>query len=191
MTGAKLPKPPLKLVVLDRDGVINADSPDYIKSPDEWRPLAGSLGAIAQLTQAGFDIVVASNQSGVGRGLFDQKQLDAIQDKMRTAIGSRGGHLDAIYVCPHHPDDKCDCRKPKPGLLRQIETDRGISLHGVPVIGDSARDLDAARAVGAWPMLVLTGNGEATARSYPELATVDVFDDLAAAAAALIEAIRE
>ena len=175
-----------KLVILDRDGVINRDSDDYIKSPSEWEPLPGSLAAIAALNQAGFTVVVASNQSGVGRGLFSIAELDAIHAKMRHAIEAAGGRLDGIYYCPHRPEDNCDCRKPRPGLLKQIASDLGIDLAGVPVIGDSARDLEAARAVEARPMLVRTGNGERTLRSDPRAGTVPVYADLAAAAEALI-----
>ena len=179
-----MPEPDLRLVVLDRDGVINHDSDDYIKNPDEWVPLPGSLEAIAALTQAGFSVVVASNQSGVGRGLFDQATLDAIHRKMIDAVTTAGGRLDGIFFCPHKPEDACDCRKPKPGLLRQIEQANRISLHGVPVVGDSARDLDAAKAVGARPILVRTGNGAATEQTLGNDA--EVFDDLAAVVGQLV-----
>jgi D-glycero-D-manno-heptose 1,7-bisphosphate phosphatase len=173
-----------KLVVLDRDGVINADSEHYIKSAQEWQPLPGSLEAIARLCQSGYQVIVASNQSGLGRGLFDAEALAAIHAKMRDAVIAKGGKIDAVYYCPHTPQDHCDCRKPLPGLLRQIEKDLGISLKGVPAIGDSSRDLAAARAVGARPILVLTGNGRKTHES--EVAPVEVFEDLAAATGFLL-----
>jgi D-glycero-D-manno-heptose 1,7-bisphosphate phosphatase len=174
-----------RLVILDRDGVINADSPDYIKSPDEWRPLPGSLEAIARLGRAGYQVVVASNQSGLGRGLFDAATLEAIHEKMRQAVAEAGGSLRAIYFCPHRPEENCDCRKPRPGLFHQIEKDLGTSLVGVPAIGDSARDMQAARAVGARPILVLTGNGQSTRRS--DAAPSEIFDDLASAADLLVK----
>ena len=176
------------MVVLDRDGVINRESEDFIKTPDEWIPLSGSLDAIARLTSAGFPVIVATNQSGVGRGLFDLAALDAIHDKMRREVEAAGGDLAGIFFCPHTPEDGCDCRKPKPGLLRQIERRFDISLTGSPVIGDSARDLEAAVAVGAQPILVRTGNGRRTEKELDERSDVRVFDDLAAAVDALLEA---
>ncbi len=175
-----------RLLVLDRDGVINRDSDAYIKSPAEWQPLPGSLEAIARLCAAGFDVVVASNQSGVGRGLFSEAELDAITAKMNAEIEAAGGRLAGVYYCPHHPDAGCDCRKPRPGLLRQIERDFGQSLRAVPVVGDSLRDLDAARAVGARALLVLTGNGEQTRAALPSSCAVEVYPDLAAVADGLL-----
>ena len=182
MTGRDFPR----LVVLDRDGVINRDSPDFIRTPAEWLPLPGSLEAIAKLAQAGFTVVVASNQSGVGRGLFSPATLDAIHERMTKAVEGAGGRLDGIWFCPHHPDDGCDCRKPRPGLLRQIEEHFGTSLQGRPVIGDSLRDLEAAWQVGARAILVRTGNGRTTESRLAPDAAVEVFDDLATAAARLI-----
>lgn len=176
----------MRLVVLDRDGVINRESAAYIKSPDEWIPLPGSLQAIADLNRAGFTVVVASNQSGIGRGLFDQATLDQIHRRMQQTLAEKGGHLDGIFFCPHHPDDHCDCRKPKPGLLNQISAQFGVPLQDVPVIGDSLRDLDAARAVGARPILVRSGYGEQTLQQLGPATDVEVFPDLAAAATALI-----
>ena len=152
----------MKLVILDRDGVINEDSREFIKAPAEWRPLPGSLEGIARLTRAGFTVVVATNQSGVGRGLLDEPTLAAIHGKMEAAVSAAGGRVDAIYYCPHRPEDGCDCRKPRPGLLREIATRYGTTLDRVPVIGDSRRDIEAARAVRARPILVLTGSGRAT-----------------------------
>jgi len=175
----------MRLVILDRDGVINADSPDYIKTPAEWRPLPGSLAAISRLCAAGFTVAVASNQSGVARGLFSLATLQQINARMSSAVEAAGGRIDTIVFCPHGPGDGCSCRKPAPGLLLQLADHYGLSLEGVPVIGDSARDLEAARAVGARPILVLTGNGhEALARQGD---AVEAYQDLAAAAAALAQ----
>ena len=175
----------MKLAILDRDGVINHDSDQYIKSPDEWRPIAGSLDAIARLNQWGYRVVVATNQSGVGQGLFDMDMLNAIHDKMSRAVAQAGGRIDAIFFCPHTNADKCDCRKPKPGMLEEIATRYNLALASVPVIGDSLRDLLAAEAVLAQPMLVLTGKGLKT-RDDPELPVGTlIFPDLAGAAAYL------
>jgi D-glycero-D-manno-heptose 1,7-bisphosphate phosphatase len=159
---------PTKLVILDRDGVINFDSAQFIKSPDEWKPIPRSLDAIARLTQWGYRVVVATNQSGIGRGLFDMDTLNAIHDKMMRAVSQVGGRIDAIFFCPHAADSTCKCRKPKPGLLLEIAERYNIDLKGVPAVGDSLRDLQAAVAVGAQPVLVLSGKGEAT-RDDPAL----------------------
>ncbi|MCC7257639.1 MAG: D-glycero-beta-D-manno-heptose 1,7-bisphosphate 7-phosphatase [Gammaproteobacteria bacterium] len=174
-----------RLVVLDRDGVINHESAQFIRSPAEWIALPGAIEAIAALTAAGFDVVVASNQSGVGRGLFTAATLDAIHRRMVAAVEAGGGRLAGIFVCPHAPDAGCECRKPKPGLLRQIEAAFGCSLAGVPVVGDSGRDLRAAQAVGARAILVRTGNGRATEAALGDASGVEVFDSLAAVAATL------
>lgn len=173
-----------RLVILDRDGVINADSPDFIKSAAEWKALPHSLEAIAKLNRAGYTVIVASNQSGLGRGLFDAAALDAIHEKMLQEVRLAGGDIAAIYFCPHRPDEDCECRKPRPGLLKMIAVDMQVDMQGVPVIGDSGRDLDAARAVGARPILVLTGNGKKTLASGDPVA--DVFENLDQAADALI-----
>ncbi len=171
----------MKLVILDRDGVINHDSDQYIKSPDEWRPIEGSLEAIARLNQWGWRVVVASNQSGIGRGLFGMDMLNAINDKMVRRLAEVGGRLDAIFFCPHAADSTCDCRKPRPGMLLQIAERFNVDLNGVPMVGDSLRDLQAGMAVGCTPYLVLTGKGQKTCedpalppdtRIYPDLATV-------------------
>jgi D-glycero-D-manno-heptose 1,7-bisphosphate phosphatase len=154
----------MKLVILDRDGVINVDSKDFIKSPGEWKPIPGSLDAIARLTQAGYEVVVATNQSGVGRGLFEMATLNAIHDKMHHAVGQAGGRIAAVFYCPHAQEANCACRKPKTGLLDEIGRRYNMSLKDVPCIGDSRRDLEAAVAVGGSPVLVLTGKGEATRR---------------------------
>ena len=176
------------LIVLDRDGVINRDSDSYIKTADEWIPLPGSIEAIATLSRAGFIVAVASNQSGLARGLFDKESLEAMHDKLRRLVEAHGGRIGRIAICPHGPDDDCDCRKPKPGLLHQLAGHYGVSMQNVPFIGDSLRDLQAAVAAGASPILVRTGNGAHTAENLPpEFAGTAVFDDLAAAAAALLE----
>ena len=151
---------PSKLIILDRDGVINEDSDHYIKSPDEWIPIPRSLEAIAKLNQAGYHIVVATNQSGVGRGLYDMDTLNAIHEKLHRLLGKCGGHIDAIFFCPHTDVDNCSCRKPQPGLMQQISERYGIPITGVPIVGDSVRDLTAGVALGAEPHLVLTGKGE-------------------------------
>jgi len=178
-----------RLVVLDRDGVINRDSSDFVKSADEWLPLPGSIEAIALLSEAGFWVAIASNQSGLARGLFDASALDEMHDKLRSLVAVAGGRIDHIAICPHGPDDGCDCRKPKPGLLQQIGERFKISLTGVPFIGDSLQDLQAAQAVHARPILVRTGNGAKTVDSLPaELSSIEVYDDLSAAVAALLTA---
>jgi D-glycero-D-manno-heptose 1,7-bisphosphate phosphatase len=177
---------PARLIVLDRDGVINRESTDFIRSPAEWVPLPGSIQAIANLTTAGFAVVVATNQSGVGRGLFTAETLAAIHARMTETIEAAGGQLAGIFVCPHQPEDGCECRKPRPGLLRQVEAHFGMPLRGRAVIGDSYRDLEAAWKVGARAILVRTGNGAATEGRLDADAAVEVFPDLAAAAAALI-----
>ena len=178
---------PKGLVILDRDGVINRESSAFVKSADEWVPLSGSLRAIAALSNAGYTVAIASNQSGLARGLFDRKALRAIHRKLRKLVAAEGGHIDRIVICPHGPDDGCACRKPKPGLLRRLGRYYGIDLSGVPIVGDSLRDLEAAAAAGARPILVRTGNGRKT-----ELALggafqgTETFDDLAAVADALV-----
>lgn len=171
----------MKLIILDRDGVINQDSDQFIKSPDEWKPIPGSLEAIARLNQWGWRVVVASNQSGVGRGLFGMDTLNAINDKMVKSLAQVGGRLDAIFFCPHAADSTCDCRKPKPGMFREIAERFGVDLTGVPAVGDSLRDLQAGLALGCTPYLVLTGKGSKTREDpalpeqtliYPDLAAV-------------------
>jgi D-glycero-D-manno-heptose 1,7-bisphosphate phosphatase len=175
----------MKLVVLDRDGVINLDSDQYIRSPEEWKPIPGSLEAIARFTQAGFHVVVATNQSGVGRGLFDMATLNAMHDKMHKAAGQMGGRIDAVFFCPHAHDAGCACRKPKPGMLLEIADRFDIALDTVPVIGDSLRDLQAASAAGARPILVRTGKGEQTLKAGNLPEDTEIHKDLAAAAMAL------
>jgi len=176
----------MKLVILDRDGVINHDSDQYIKSPDEWKPIPGSLAAIARLNQSGYRVVVATNQSGIGRGLFETDTLMAIHDKMLKALAQVGGRIDAIFFCPHTNADNCECRKPKAGMYKEIAARMNVDLAGVPAIGDSLRDLHAAATVGAQPMLVLTGKGRKT-QDDPSLPPgTPVFPDLAAAVAHIV-----
>lgn len=155
-----------KLIILDRDGVINHDSAGYIKSPEEWQPIEGSLEAIALLNAKGYLVVVATNQSGIARGFYDEQSLEKIHAKMQYAANALGGHIDKIFYCPHGPNDNCDCRKPKPGLLHQIADHYRISISNVPFVGDSLRDIEAANAAGAKPVLVLTGNGQKTLQQH-------------------------
>lgn len=166
-----------RYVILDRDGTINVDSDDFVKSADEWQPLPGSLEAIAELNRHGFKVVVITNQSGIARGLFDAAALAAMHDKMRALLAEAGGHIDAVYFCPHGPDDGCDCRKPKPGLFEQFAQDKQVDLKSVYAAGDSFRDLEAAWAAGAKPILVKTGKGGKTLQKHPQL-TIPVFENL-------------
>jgi len=169
----------MKLIILDRDGVINEDSDDFIKSADEWVPIHGSLEAISLLNRAGYRVIVISNQSGLGRGLFDIQTLNSIHEKMQQCLSVLGGHIESIFFCPHTPDDNCDCRKPKAGLFHDLQHRLNVSLNDVPVVGDSLRDLEAARVVSASPILVRTGKGEATLAQGKGLDDVPVFADLA------------
>lgn len=177
----------MKLIILDRDGVINTDSAQFIKSPDEWKPIPGSLEAIARLYQGGYRIVIATNQSGIGRGLFDMATLNAIHDKMHRAVGLAGGRIDAVFYCPHTADSTCSCRKPKPGMFEEIARRFNVPLEGVPAVGDSLRDLQAAAAVGAGTILVRTGKGGMTLADGGLPEGTQVFDDLAAVAVNLIQ----
>lgn len=176
----------MNLVILDRDGVINFDSAQFIKSPAEWKPIPGSLQAIARLNQNGYRVVVATNQSGIGRGLFDMAMLNAIHEKMHRALAHAGARVDAIFFCPHTADAKCECRKPRPGMLVEIGKRFNAELTGVPCIGDSLRDLVSAEAVGGVPMLVLTGKGEKTLREGNFPKNTVIFPDLAFAVSALL-----
>jgi len=166
--------------------VINYDSDQFIKSPDEWRPIPGSLEAISRLNHAGFRVVVATNQSGLGRGLFDMATLIAINDKMHKALAHLGGRIDALFYCPHTADSACECRKPKPGMFTEIGNRFGVDMTGVPCVGDSVRDLQAAAAVEAQPILVLSGKGEKTLRDGVFPANTIIFPDLAFVATALL-----
>ncbi len=179
----------IRLVILDRDGVINEDSPNYVRSADEWIPLPGSLDAIVELNRAGYTVCVASNQSGLARGYFDRRALRAMHRKMRRLLAAKGGTVARIEVCPHGPDEGCCCRKPEPGLINRLVRRYAVEPESVPVIGDSLRDLEAARRAGAQPILVRTGNGRRTEAALPEaLRATPIYDNLAAAAHALIRA---
>jgi D-glycero-D-manno-heptose 1,7-bisphosphate phosphatase len=177
----------MKLIVLDRDGVINQDSDQFIKSPEEWKPIPGSLDAIARMNQAGYRVVVATNQSGIGRNLFDMATLNAIHDNMHRAVSAAGGRIDAVFYCPHAADSTCTCRKPKPGMFEDIGQRFNVPLSGVPAVGDSPRDLAAAAAVGAGPILVRTGKGEKTIAAGNLPAGTRIYADLAAVADDLIQ----
>jgi D-glycero-D-manno-heptose 1,7-bisphosphate phosphatase len=170
----------MKLVILDRDGTINHDSDDYIKSPEEWRPIRGSLEAIARLTQAGYRVVVATNQSGIARGLFTTQTLFSIHDTLQRALGQMGGRIDAFFFCPHAADSRCECRKPQPGMLLEVARRFNVSLKDTYMVGDARKDLDAAVAAGARPVLVLTGKGRRTRDEGSLPPGTQVFADLAA-----------
>ncbi len=175
----------MKLLILDRDGVINHDSDAYIKSVAEWIPLPGSIEAIAQLSKAGWTVAVATNQSGIARGYYDVATLDAMHARLRTLVAEQGGELGLIVYCPHGPDAGCDCRKPKPGMLETIAAHYDVPLTGLWFVGDSLSDLEAAKAVDSQPVLVKTGKGAKTqGKSLP--AGTLIFDDLAVIAAELI-----
>lgn len=179
-------KPPLKLIILDRDGVINVDSALFIKTPDEWRPIPGSIEAIARLNQNGYRVVVATNQSGVGRGLFDMATLNAINDKMMELTFRQGGRIDAIFFCPCTAEQKCRCRKPDTGMFEDIASRFHVGLSGVPTVGDSLRDLEAGAKVGCAPILVLTGKGKKTQAKGDLPKGTRVFADLAEAVKHLV-----
>jgi D-glycero-D-manno-heptose 1,7-bisphosphate phosphatase len=176
----------MNLIILDRDGVINFDSDQFIKNPEEWKPIPGSLEAIARLCQSDYRVVVATNQSGVGRGLFDMHTLNAIHDKMHKAVALAGGRIDAIFFCPHTVDADCSCRKPKAGMLEGIAARYNVNLLNVPAVGDSLRDLEAAAKVNAKPILVLTGKGTKTQSEGGIPEGTLIYPDLAAAVATLV-----
>jgi len=180
----------VKLIILDRDGVINEDSDAFIKSPEEWIPIPGSLDAIARLNQAGYQIAVASNQSGLARGLFSLGSLQQMHDKFQQLLAAKQGQVEIIKFCPHGPDEDCDCRKPKPGLLLQIAAELDVPLTGVPVVGDSLRDLESAVAVGAQPILVKTGKGKRTLAAGDLPQNTQVYADLSAVAEQLCGALE-
>ena len=172
----------MKLLILDRDGVINEDRPDFIKSPEEWLPIAGSLNAIGELTRAGWTLVIATNQSCIGRGIIDVQTLNRIHAKMHKAIHNAGGHIDAVFFCPHSPSAGCQCRKPAPGLVLDIAKRFRVDPKDCYMVGDSLRDLAAINTAGGRGLLVRTGNGQ-TAQFSPDLPIGTlVFDDLAAVA---------
>jgi len=182
----------MNLIILDRDGTINEERDDFVKSPEEWVPLPGALEAIARLNQAGWQTVIATNQSGLGRGLFDMAALTAIHTKMNTALARVGGRIGAVFFCPHAPEDQCSCRKPLPGLYQQIGERFGVALGTVPVVGDSVRDLEAALAAGCPAHLVRTGKGAAMteaqiAQLIENVPGTQVHADLAAFAESMIQ----
>ena len=186
----------MKLIILDRDGTINEDRDDFVKSPDEWVPIAGSLEAIARLNHAGWHTVVATNQSGIARGLFDLATMNAIHAKMNRALAAVGGRIDAVFFCPHGPDDGCSCRKPRPGMLQTIGERYGVAMHETYAVGDSLRDLEAAAAAGCAPHLVRTGKGarldDAALRAIKKAVPYAVFHaDLASFAQQLIQRERQ
>ncbi|MBM3346821.1 MAG: D-glycero-beta-D-manno-heptose 1,7-bisphosphate 7-phosphatase [Betaproteobacteria bacterium] len=176
-----------KLIILDRDGVINFDSDRYIKSPDEWLPIPGSLEAIARLTQHGWHVAVATNQAGIGRGLFDMATLNAMHAKMHRSVAQAGGRIEAIFYCPDTAESNSPCRKPNPGMNIAIGERFNVPLEGVPSVGDSLRDMQAAHAVGARPILVLTGKGAKTRKEGGLPPGTDIFPDLAAVAEVLCD----
>lgn len=176
----------MKLIILDRDGVINEDSDEYIKSAEEFIPLPGSLEAIARLNHAGYYVVVATNQSGLARGYFTIETLNQMHEKLNRLLNAFGGRIDALFFCPHGPQDHCRCRKPLPGLFEQIAQRLDVSLKGIPAVGDSARDIEAARTVGAEPILVETGKGRRTLDKGIDLEGISVYENLAACVDALL-----
>jgi D-glycero-D-manno-heptose 1,7-bisphosphate phosphatase len=176
-----------RYIILDRDGVINQDSDAFIKSPNEWQPVNKSLEAIALLHQHSYRVVVVTNQSGIARGLFTQETLQAIHHKMLVAVRDAGGEIDAIYFCPHGPDDQCQCRKPKPGLMNQFSQEHDVGLFGLPMIGDSMRDLEAATAVGGQPILVRSGKGERIVDQAAKL-NIPIYENLYEASTVLVNA---
>jgi D-glycero-D-manno-heptose 1,7-bisphosphate phosphatase len=176
----------VKLIILDRDGVINEDSDAYIKSPAEWHALPGSLEAIARLTHSGWRVAVATNQSGVGRGLFDLATLGSIHARMHQRVSAAGGHIDAVFFCPHAADSRCDCRKPRPGMILEILRRFEVAASEVLVVGDSLRDLQAAEAAGCRPALVLTGKGAGTMKNGGLPSSTIVRVDLAAVVSELL-----
>lgn len=174
-----------RYVILDRDGVINVDSDQFVKSADEWQPLPGSLEAIAELNRHGFKVVIVTNQSGIGRGLFDLAALEAMHAKLRQLLAELNGRIDAIYFCPHAPDAHCRCRKPKPGMFLDFAKDQNVDLAQVYAVGDSYRDIEAAQAAGAQPLLVKTGKGGKTLQNHPQL-NLPIFENLYEAASYIV-----
>lgn len=175
----------MKLIILDQNGVINQGSDTCIRTPDEWKPIPGSLQAIARLTHAGYRVVTATNQSGIGRGLLDMTTFNLINDRMFHAVQQEGGRLDALFFCPHTQHDKCSCRKPGIGMFKEIRQRYGVELGHVPVVGDSLRDLQAAAKAGAIPVLVLTGKGQITLTEDNLPAGTQIYPDLSAVADSL------
>lgn len=176
----------MKLIILDRDGVINHDSDHFIKAPDEWEPIPGALQAIARLNQSGYRVIVSTNQSGIARGLISMAALNAIHQKMHAAARQAGAVIDAVFFCPHAADENCECRKPKAGMYEEIAQRFGIGLKGVPAVGDSLRDLQSAFLAGCVPYLVLSGKGAKTAAKGGLPPGTAIFPDLAAVVAHLM-----
>ena len=175
-------------IILDRDGVINADSDAYIKSLDEWRPLPGAIDAMARLYHAGYRLAVITNQSGLARGLFQRSDLEAMHQRLAELLDAQGARIDALYFCPHGPDDGCDCRKPAPGMFLRLASEHGVDLSATWALGDAYRDIQAAEAAGARPALVRTGKGERTLAAHPELPEqIPVFASLADFADRILE----
>jgi len=180
----------MKLIILDQNGVINYGSETYIRAPGEWKSIPGSLQAIARLTHAGYRVVTATNQSGIGRGLLDMTTFNSINDKMLRAVQQEGGRIDSLFFCPHTQHDKCSCRKPGIGMFKEIRQRYGVELNHVPAVGDSLRDLQAAAKAGAIPILVLTGKGQATLAEGNLPAGTQIYPDLSAVADSLeVEAV--
>ncbi len=173
-------------IILDRDGVINYDSAYYIKNPDEWLPIPGSLDAVAKLNANGYQVFIATNQSGVARGLYDLDMLENIHKKLNQKLADVGGEIKEIFFCPHHPDEACACRKPQPGMIYKIQKKYNLDLTQMYLIGDSTVDIKAAKEAGCKPILVLTGNGLKTLEDFPESASVPQYKDLAHAVDAII-----
>lgn len=171
----------MPFIILDRDGVINCDSDEYIKSADEWVPIPGSLEAIANLNRAGYQVLVVTNQSGIARGLFDLEALNGMHEKFISELTAVGGYVEEIFFCPHQPSDHCECRKPKPGLLHQIQKKYAVDFQQTFFIGDNISDMELAQAVGCNPILVLTGKGQRVLQSHPEWVSKPHFVDLAEA----------
>ncbi len=176
----------MRLLVIDRDGVINEEAEDFVKTPAEWIPIPGSLEAIARASKAGVRCVVMSNQSGLARGLLNIETLNAIHRKMSNMLWKMGGSVEAVFFCPHGPDEGCACRKPRPGMLEQIQKRTQVPFHAMAVIGDRATDVEAAQTVNAQPVLVKTGHGQATLESDIDLRGTLVYDTLASAVDAII-----
>jgi D-glycero-D-manno-heptose 1,7-bisphosphate phosphatase len=171
----------MSYIILDRDGVINYESMEYIKSPEEWHPIPGSLEAIAQLNRHGYRVIVATNQSGVARGFYDIETLDLIHEKLMRELAAVGGYIEEIFFCPHHPEEGCHCRKPQPGLIEQIKQKYNIELEKTYFIGDSVVDMQVAQLTGCRPLLVLTGNGHTVLNKHPEFSAIPHFPNLAEA----------
>jgi D-glycero-D-manno-heptose 1,7-bisphosphate phosphatase len=171
----------MAFIILDRDGVINFDSDYYIKTPEEWLPIPGSLEAIAKLTRLGCRVIIATNQSGIARHLYDFDMLEKIHAKLLSAVKQAGGEIEEIFFCPHHPDEKCICRKPQPGMFHQIQKKYDLRLEETYFVGDSFSDMQAALNAGCIPILVMTGNGKKTLEDYPDMQNIRHYENLAEA----------